>query len=295
VETFVDKWQFTALLRREHIPHPRTLLLRSRQEAESLDEAEFEGSILKPVSSVHFSRKHGVKGYLVNTREEAVAILRKISFPIMLQQYIPGPSTASFFIDGFVDRHGRVLARFARRRLRIYPDKLGNSSLMVSVPLQEVAPAVQNLDRLLQAVAYRGIFSAEFKYDQRDGVFKILEVNPRPWWYIEFAARCGVDVCTLAYRDALGLPQQAVQEYQVGRRCVFLANDYRAYRDMRGQDRMSLWSWIASWAGADEALFRWTDPRPSFAYFVDALKPRVEKRSDEPVMAEATADHRVVT
>jgi len=47
------------------------------------------------------------------------------------------------------------------------------------------------------------VFSAEFKFDERDGLFKILEVNARPWWYVDFAARCGVDVCRMAYRDAL--------------------------------------------------------------------------------------------
>ena len=34
--------------------------------------------------------------------------------------------------------------------------------------------------------------------------FKILEINARPWWYVELASRCGVDVCTMSYRDAFG-------------------------------------------------------------------------------------------
>ncbi len=86
----------------------------------------------------------------------------------------------------------------------MFPLDFGNSTCMVSVAADEVAPAVASVERLLAHVGYRGIFSAEFKYDERDGLFKILEVNARPWWYVEFTARCGVDVCTLAYRDALG-------------------------------------------------------------------------------------------
>ena len=69
---------------------------------------------------------------------------------------------------------------------------------------------------MLHAVGYRGIFSGEFKRDPRDGRFKLLEINTRPWWFIDFAVRCGVDVCRMAYDDAQGLPVTAVSEYKVG-------------------------------------------------------------------------------
>ena len=91
---------------------------------------------------------------------------------------------------------------------------------MQSVPLSEVAPAAESLTALLDRLAYRGVFSAEFKKDSRDGQFKILEINARPWWYVEFASRCGVDVCTMSYRDALDLPVTSVTDYQAGRRCM---------------------------------------------------------------------------
>ncbi len=271
VHTMVDKSRFAQLLDSTGTPHPETMLVTSREHLESLSSQCFNGKIIKPLSSVEFARKHGVKGYLVRNQAEALRSSVNIDFPILLQDFIPGPPTANFFVDGFVDQHGQICARFARQRLRMYPPNLGNSSLLISVPLSGIAEAVKALDRLLSSVPYRGIFSAEFKYDRRDGHFKILEINARPWWYVEFAARCGVDLCRLAYRDALDLPVQPIRDYQVGRRCVYLPNDLRAYLDLRRDDHVSFWSWAQSWAGADGALLAWDDPRPAVTYLRGAV------------------------
>ena len=129
----------------------------------------------------------------------------------------------------------------------------------------DVAAAVESLDRLLYLTSYRGIFSAEFKFDARDQLFKILEINARPWWYVEFAARCGVDVCGMAYQDAIRQPFSSSSDYKVGRRCVFLIQDYRGRRASPPQGRSGFWSWIRSWLGAHDALFSWDDPRPALS------------------------------
>jgi len=262
----LDKWKFAQLLMRCGTPHPETILLRSLDDVLSLAERYFGYRIFKPESSMEFATKHGVKGYLVHTRAEAVAVGEKVDYPIMLQEYIPGPPTESYFVDGFVDRNGRVCARFARQRIRMYPRDLGNSSLTVSVALAQVGDAIARLDHLLNMVAYRGIFSAEFKRDSRDDLFKLLEVNARPWWYIEFAARCGVDVCSMAYADALELRVESREEYEIGRSCTFLPHDIQACRDLKHYDGTHFRDWIQSWSAADDALFSLSDIGPGLAY-----------------------------
>jgi predicted ATP-grasp superfamily ATP-dependent carboligase len=266
VETMLNKWRFAQLLDATGTPHPQTILLRSAEDLRALPESSFGIRIFKPMSSLEFATKHGVKGYVVQSRAEALRVAAQLEFPIMLQEYIPGPPTESYFVDGFIDYQGRVCARFARQRIRMFPRDLGNSSLTMSIPLQEIGAALTILDRLFARVAYRGIFSAEFKHDGRDGLFKLLEINARPWWYIEFAARCGVDVCGMSYADALGLPVEPVDGYQIGRHCTFLPHDICAYRDLEREDGFSLWRWIRSWAGGDDALFAWDDVGPAIAY-----------------------------
>ncbi len=131
------------------MPHPRTHLIESLVRLASLPASDFQGAILKPLSSVDFSSKYGVKGFVVDSQNQALRLMADLEFPIMLQEFIPGPPTAGYFLDGFVDRTGKICGMFARQRLRMSPPKLGNSTLMVSVRLDEVAEAEKSLTRLL--------------------------------------------------------------------------------------------------------------------------------------------------
>jgi D-aspartate ligase len=264
VDVLADKWRFAQLLDSLSLPHPRTHLLASNQQFHSLPESAFSGAILKPLSSVEFAARHGVKGYLVESYADAQEVLRQLDLPIMLQEFIPGPPTAGYFLDGFRDREGVICAMFARRRERMFPAKLGNSTALTSVPLSELEGAVGDLESLLEKIRYRGIFSAEFKRDARDGLFKLIEINARPWWYVEFASVCGVDVCSMAYEDALGMPIVPVKEYKIGRRCVFVINDLRAWRGQRRVDQTSCWSLLRAWIRSDSTPFHWSDPGPAF-------------------------------
>jgi predicted ATP-grasp superfamily ATP-dependent carboligase len=280
ITCLVDKGGFAGLLQRHGIPHPRTILIDSPEQLDLLHDTDFAGAFLKPRSSLEFFRCYGVKALRIEDREEATRAASDAlahGIHLMLQEYIPGPPTAHYFIDGFVDRTGALLARFARRRMRMYPPDFGNSSLHVSVPIEVVKPAAEALDSLLHSLKYRGIFSAEFKYDSRDGQFKILEVNARPWWYVEFAAACGVDVCSLSYRDALGLPSEPVRSYRIGRRCVTFDLDLKAYLHLRQQKQIRFWHWFRSWMGADHPVFSWLDPGPAARMLLDILAGIVHK------------------
>jgi predicted ATP-grasp superfamily ATP-dependent carboligase len=280
IETFTDKWRFAQMLEAHALPHPETALLSSMEALERMPDSSFANRFLKPLDSLTFSTRHKVKAFLIKDKASAVAVMRRgedngvTDFPIMLQDYVPGPPANHYFVDGFVDRNDRVRALFVRRRLRMFPPLLGNSTLMESVPPSEAEGAIDTIRRMFSALSYRGIFSAEFKRDERDGVFKILEVNARPWWYVEFAARSGVDVCTMAYRDALGLPIETPRPYRAGRRCVYLVNDFKAY-PFNGPG--SAVEWLRSWFGADETLFAFDDPWPGVAHFLGALRARLQK------------------
>jgi predicted ATP-grasp superfamily ATP-dependent carboligase len=138
---------------------------------------------------------------------------------------------------------------------------------MISVAADAVEGATASILGLLRHTEYRGIFSAEFKLDPRDSVFKILEVNVRPWWYIDFAARCGVDVCQMAYRDALDEPVETIRQYRVGRTLVYPDPDFFACAHMWRHRQLSLWRWALEWTGAMQPVFRISDPWPGVRAF----------------------------
>jgi D-aspartate ligase len=264
IETFVDKLLFAETLTRLGVPKPETVAVRSE---EDLDRP-LDGMFLKPRQSQLFGQVYHRKAFSLTSREDAVdglAKMRAIGVEAVLQELIPGPPTAHYFVDGFMTHKHEVVALFARRRQRMYPLDFGNSTLMSSVALDEVRPAADHLVRLLESIRYRGIFSAEFKLDPRDQTFKLLEVNSRPWWFIEFASICGANVCAMAVADALERPVAPVGRYAVGKRCVYARQDFRAYTALPKDERPSVLALLRSWIGATPTLFSWSDPLPAVA------------------------------
>ena len=266
VSQLTSKAKFAALLKSIHVPQPQTLIIDDASSLERLAELKPREMFLKPIDSASFIRDYGVKACWVRDLADARAKLARIhadGHGAILQEYVPGPASNHFLIDGFASAGGQVRALFARRRLRMYPPEFSNSAYMVSVPLSEVEQATQVLRAILSALKFRGIFSAEFKRDARDGVFKILEINARIWFYVEFAGRCGVDVCTMAYRDALGLPLEDISAYRCGVRLVSPYDDMFWAHHAWSTGQLHMGAWLRSWLGAQQPLFNWTDPAPS--------------------------------
>src|SRR4029077_19384292 len=59
----------------------------------------------------------------------------------------------------------------------------------------------------MQAIGYRGILDIGYRYDRRDGQYKVLDVNPRIGCTFRlFAATNGMDVARALYLDMTGQP-----------------------------------------------------------------------------------------
>ena len=281
LQRLVDKGSFARTLAELDVPHPRTSILREPGALRSLPSELFRNSFLKPTKSGPFAQEYGAKAIHFDNREDAFRLFDEATgkgFELMLQEYIPGPPSRHYFIEGFIDRGGRLCGMLARRRIRMYPRDFGNSTSTETIPLSEVSSAADNLTRLLRGIDYRGVFSAEFKHDERDGIFKILEINARPWWFVGFAAKCGLDVCDMAYRDALGEDVEPVSGYQIGRRCVAPRLDLEAgLADWRA-GRTGLWPFLRSWIGADQLTLCWDDPVPSLLEIFTWSKSRLRRK-----------------
>jgi len=251
------------------LPSPRTTRLRAARDLIGVPDDLLSRSFLKPADSCTFQIRCGRKALWFESLAEARCIVQDAladGCELLLQEYVPGPPTAHHFVDGFIDRHGRITAMFARQRLRMWPPDFGDSSAMVSVPLEAVVPAVRSLETLLHSVSYRGIFSAEFKRDARDGVFRLLEVNTRVWKYVDFAASCGVDVCRMAYDDAMGRDVDAVRGYTIGATCVDAYFDRMPCLHLFRERRLGLAEWARCWLRSRQIAWAWDDPLPGLSW-----------------------------
>ena len=295
LEILQDKSQFKEYLAGIGIPHPRTFSIASGADIDAIPFEELDRVFIKPTNSQKFNQIVGAKGIWVTSRAEFHSLWDRLDaagFKMMAQEYVPGASSDHYFVDGFRDRNGAMSGLFARRRLRIYPPDFGNSSYCESIPLAEVDGAVRCISDLLAGLNYRGIFSAEFKRDARNGEFKILEVNTRAWWYVEFAARCGVNVCRMAYEDACGEPvTNSTRDYPVGTGCVNLIGDMRTVFSQRAPTD-SMPKVFMQWCRAQWFVFSLRDPWPGLSLLGSLIRNgfgrgvRTVFRRGPPVKAE---------
>lgn len=266
VEQFVDKDRFRALVDRLDLPRPRTLLVREPGDLDRATDEDLANGFLKPTESHRHNRRFGTKGFFVESRDAATRLVEQASaagITFMLQEWIPGKPGRTFLIDGFVDRAGEIRAMVARRRVRMDPPRLANTCSDVTIPIADVADCLPALRTILAATDFRGIFNIEFKLDDRDGQFKVIEVNPRPFWLIGHIERTGVDLPWMAYLDAQGLPIPEPAPYQIGRYGMYEIPDataiLRAWTSLRRPEGPV----FASWGRGDRALFWWRDPLPA--------------------------------
>ena len=278
VEQFVDKDQFRALVDRLDIPRPRTALISDPADLDRASDEDLANGFLKPTESFRHNRAFGTKGFFVNSRDQAVRLVEQASaagITFMLQEWIPGNMSKTVLIDGFIDRHGTIATMMARRRVRMDPPKLANTSSDVTIPLAQVSEAIDAVRIVLADVDYRGIFNVEFKFDERDGRFKIIEVNPRPTWFVGHIARAGVDLPWMSYLDAQELPLPTPAPYQLGRYGLYERLDaaaiLRAWRTFRRPEGSVLRPWLMG----DHVLFRWSDPLPALADVSQTLGRRM--------------------
>ncbi len=276
-----DKGQLADFLVEQKIPHPRSVPIDDEQSLAAATDL-FPGEwFIKPCDSERFFRNYWVKAIKIAGADELRAHatrLFKDNHQFILQEYIPGPASNHFFIDGFIDRHGNVAGLLARNRLRMYPPLFGNSSYMVTVSRADAAREIDLILSALKTISYRGIFSAEFKRDQRDNTPRLLEINTRPWWYIWFAERCGISMARMAYADALSREVVPQESYSIGTFMVYPPTDFEACRTAMKTGELSPTKWIGDWIKAKQAVFWIGDPLPSIWWFVREVWRSLKRR-----------------
>lgn len=189
-----DKAYVVALSESLGVPVPRTSVIQSRDDIDSL-ELEFP-VVIKPARS----RVRHANTWLSTTVSYAediddlrrqMAALSSDVFPILLQNKIAGRGLGVF---ACVDS-GRIVAYSSHVRVREKPPSGGIS--VVSRSTTAPPEAFDAAKRLLQSLNWHGIAMVEFKWDERDQIPYVMEINGRFWGSLQLAITSGVDYPTL--------------------------------------------------------------------------------------------------
>ena len=245
------------------VDYPRTFYPKTQNELSKLDLAF--PVILKPAFKKRMNRFTRDKAWPVNNRQTLAARYAEAcelvgSDAVMVQELISGGGEAQFSYAALC-ADGRTLASVTARRTRQYPVEFGRSSSFVETCHE---PRIDEpARRLLTAMRYTGLVEVEFKYDQKDGRYKLLDVNPRAWTWQELCATAGVDFPYLLWRSIHG---EHVPELRgrPGVRWVRLSTDVAAASTEIWRGRLSLGAYLRSLKGPLEfAAFAGDDPVPA--------------------------------
>lgn len=224
-------------------------------------------------------RECGARGFHLFQSEEELRLFLKehtIDFSqCVVQEFIP-QNGANLSGNLFIDNDGVVKSSFVYASYRWFPLKGGTGTLNGPVNRPDV---VERCTRLAEILRLRGCNGFDLVQDSRDGIAKIIEINPR----IMACAKIGFCV-------GIDLARQILEKEFGETVCEYTGNGLDKYIRMSQTDL--LWflkspdrfratpSWFSQRNTIDQT-FSLDDPLPWFAFFLRGLlnyKKELSKR-----------------
>jgi predicted ATP-grasp superfamily ATP-dependent carboligase len=275
IHNLLNKWEMHLLAQEHHIPTPNTAYAAIRADIDEFLETSSFPIVMKPADP--YSRDPRSKKMIINSRQELMdAVDRKAghaSLNVVLQEYIPGDADSVWMCNGYFAQNREHTVTFTGKKLR-QTSSMGLATLAICLPNETVATQTR---RLMEGVGFRGCVGIGFRYDSRDGLYKLLDVNARVSGVFRlFAGTNEMDVVRACYLDLTGqrVPETALQP---GRKWMLEDDVVAAVRAIR-TGRLSVAEWIRSIRDVQELQwFVKDDPVPFLMWLLERVR-RVQRR-----------------
>jgi len=118
---------------------------------------------------------------------------------MILQEYIPGDD---WIYHGYSDSELNLYVSFTGRKLLNYPPAGGSTALGISINNDELRCQAETL---LKLTSYSGITDMDWRHDERDGQYKLMDCNPRIGMNFQmFENDAGIDVVRAQHLNISG-------------------------------------------------------------------------------------------
>jgi len=258
----------------EHaIPTPLAIAPRTRADVERFLAATTFPVVVKGLETSRLQQDAAARVLVVRTEQGLWRLWEDMTAAgepnILLQEYIPGGPDSVWMFNGYFDQASDCLIGITGQKLRQYPPYTGFTSLGICRDNETVRDMTRTF---MKRLGYRGVLDLGYRYDSRDGIYKLLDVNPRVGSTFRlFVSSNGLDVVQAMYFDLTDQEAHAGAPIP-GRKWLIenldLASSFTYFRN--GELRPV--AWLHSFRGVKEtAWFARDDPAPFAAMVCDSL------------------------
>ncbi len=121
---------------------------------------------------------------------------------VILQEYLPREQAEDWIVHAYADADHVPRALFTGVKVRSWPPHAGMTACAYTVPNPELAELAT---AFVKQVGFSGIADLDWRYDRRDGRYKLLDFNPRMGAQFRlFETAAGVDVVRAQHLDLTG-------------------------------------------------------------------------------------------
>ena len=210
-----DKSWLVPYASRLGVPVPNTIIIETDKDLNQLPNIELPAVVKPPHGS-------GSSGIVRIARAGELEAMCKAALSkgkrLLVQEQIPQEGEGLGYF-ALYDRDRRLVAQFMHRRLREYPLSGGPSTLRESIWNDDLARQSRNL---LDSLGWVGPAMVEYKNDPRDGIPKLMEINPRFWGSIALPIFSGVNFPVMAAKLTAAEPVDKVTSYSIGKKARWL-------------------------------------------------------------------------
>jgi predicted ATP-grasp superfamily ATP-dependent carboligase len=201
----LDKYSQYASCDALGVPRPKTIEIQTVEDIETISSIAFP-VLIKPKTRLDEKIRIFRNLYLKNEQDliqnkESLKnfVLAGVSF--IASEIIPGDGSNIYAYVGYRNREGRILNEWTGKKLSQYPDDFG---IFSSASNQAPVEVLEQGKTLLNGMNLMGIAEPEFKYDYRDGKYKLMEINLRSMMWNRVGYLSGVNIHYTQYMDAIG-------------------------------------------------------------------------------------------
>lgn len=278
-----NKIDFYAICEEYGLDYPATKII-SKETKDNLDLGFTFPVGLKANDSIEFVHMHfegKKKFYKIDDAAELKRVVNLIydagySGDLIVQDFIPGNSSAMFVLNAYVDSRGEVTMMCLGKCLldECLPYEIGNYNALLTIGDDAL---YDQYTRFLKAIGYRGFANFDLKYDVRDQKYKVFEINIRQGRSSFYMTAGGCNFMRYPVKDLI--ENKALAPHYHDERGLWLFVDPSVLRKYGSKEDKEL---IETYLKKGFKFTQWYEKDRSLPRYLDYMRRRISTRKYYP-------------